>query len=137
MTTPNSITAIQSRGRTFFICALLLSAVMLFEPSVSSLIFFLVFYVALRGGFFSLKIVKGRLGFIAAIIVFVLVLVRIGISVGKPPAPNIRLDSDAFRDFLNIITLLFISWALIFSKSVKEFIIYQHGCPVNFIISFC
>ena len=124
MTTPNSITAIQSRGRTFYICALLLSAVMFFEPIFSSLIFLLVFNVALRSGFFSLQIAKGRFVIIAEIIVIGFMLFSIGMSVAKP-SPSIRLDSDPFSDFLKVIALLYIVWVLIFSKSVKEFIIYQ------------
>lgn len=124
MTTPNSITAIQSRGRTFYICALLLSTVMLFEPIFFSVIYLLVFNVALRGGFFSLQIAKGRFVIIAEIIVIGFILLSIGMSFVKP-SPSIRLDSDPLSDFLKVIVLLYIIWVLIFSKSVKEFIVYQ------------
>jgi len=97
---------------------------MLFEPIFSSLIFLLVFNVALRNGFFSLQIAKGRFVIIAEIIVIAIMLVSIGMSVAKP-SPSIRLDSDPLSDYLKVIALLYIVWVLIFSKSVKEFIIYQ------------
>ena len=97
---------------------------MLFEPIFSSLIFFLVFNVALRSGFFSLQIAKGRLVIIAEIIVIGIMLVSIGMSVAKPSI-SIRLHPDPLSDFLKVIALLYIMWVLIFSKSVKEFIIYQ------------
>ena len=97
---------------------------MLFEPIFSSLIFFLVFNVALRSCFFSLQIAKGRLVIIAEIIVIGIMLGSIGMSVAKPSI-SIRLHPDLLSDFLKVIALLYIVWVLIFSKSVKEFIIYQ------------
>jgi len=140
MVAPSSITTTQSRGRTFFICALLLLAVMLFEPIVTSLvsgkrnladsiltsiIYVLVLFAAFRGGFLSLKIIKGCLGIFAAILAFAVVFVGIGASLGKLPPPRIGFDFATLRDFLKMIPLFFIYWALFFSKSVKEIIIYQ------------
>ena len=97
---------------------------MFFEPIFSSLIFLLVFNVALRSGFFSLQISKGRFVIIAEIIVIGLMLVSIGMSALKL-LPSIRLDSDPLSDFLKVIALVYITWVMVFSKSVKEFIFYQ------------
>jgi len=135
-----SLTASQSRGRTFFICALLLLAVMLFEPIATSLvsgkrgigdsiftsiIYILVLAAAFRGGFLSLKIIRVCLGISAAILVLAVFLIGIGSLMGKLPPPKIGWDMHTLRDFASAIPLAYIYWALFFSKSVKEFIICQ------------
>ena len=116
---------------------------MLFEPIAASLvsgkrdigdsiftsiIYILVLGAAFRGGFLSIKIIKGCLGILAAILVLAVVFIGIGASMGKLPPPRIGLDFDTLRDFLKIIPLFYLYWALFFSKSVKEFIINQREC---------
>lgn len=136
------MTASQVRGRTFFICALVLLAVMLFEPIATSLasgkrdigdniftsiIYILVLAAAFRGGFLSLKIIKGCLGIFAAILVLAVILLGIGSSMGKLPPLRFGWDMHTLRDLARTLPLLYIYWALFFSRSVKEFIIYQRA----------
>jgi hypothetical protein len=136
----NLLTATRNRGRTFFICALLLLAVMLFEPIASSfasgtsnfgnsaftsIIYTLVLIAAFRGGVLSLKIIKGCLGICAAILCVSVLLIGIGAAAGKNPAPRIEWDMRTLRAFASFLPLLYIYWALYFSKSVKAFVTYQ------------
>jgi hypothetical protein len=134
------MTASVIRGRTIFFCALFLLAVMLFEPILTPLfsgkrgiadsigtiiIYFIVLIAAFRGGFVSLTIIKGCLGIFAAILGFAVILIGIESSRGLWPPPRIGWDMPTFLDFVKAIPLFYIYWALFFSKSVKEFIIYQ------------
>ena len=99
-----------------------------FENSiVSSIIYILGFTAAFRGGFLSLKIIKGCLGFVAVLAALVITLAVIAMVVGKAPVPRVTWGRHTLTDFLSLAPLIYVYWALFFSKSVKEFIIYQRA----------
>ena len=130
----------QRRGRTFFACALLLLAAMLFAPLVTSVasgtndlmgsittgaIYALVLLAAFRGGFLSLKIIRGCLGIFGVIFVAAAVLIGIGASMGKLPPPRWEWGWPTLKDVASTALLFYVYWAMFFSGSVRDFIARQ------------
>ena len=134
------LTATQSRGRTFFICALLFVSSVLFQSVFDGItkggdrwvdqlftgaIYLLVLTLAFRGGQVSLTLIKGCFGVFAAIIATALFLIMVLSFWGDFPPLNTGRNQTTIKTLAFFLGLSYTVWALFASCDVKEFINYQ------------